>query len=58
MAKATLKVSVRFRWWVMPLVYAAIVPAAFVGFFGGGESGQRFVNRVGNFVLRYGMRAE
>lgn len=50
---ASLTVSVRLRWWVLPLVYASIVPALAIG----GARRKRFFNAVGNFVLRHGVLA-
>ncbi|NOV15878.1 hypothetical protein E5S70_07225 [Ensifer adhaerens] len=55
MAEAQLKVGIRFRWWVKPMAYAAIVPALLIELCLGGSRGEAFVASVGRFVTKHGV---
>lgn len=55
---ASVNIRIRVRWWVKPLIYASILPAAVIGLCQGGARGERFVAKVGEFVSRRGLVLE
>lgn len=54
MAATVMKVRIRFRWWVKPLVYAAIVPALLIEVCLGSARCEVFLAAVGGFVAEHG----
>lgn len=58
MAVTMQKLSIRFRWWVKPLVYAAIVPAVLLEVCRGRDRCEAFIVSVGAFVAERGVLFE
>ncbi|MNL78699.1 hypothetical protein D3C87_2051580 [compost metagenome] len=58
MAVTVQKLGIRFRWWVKPLVYAAILPAVLLEVCRGRERCEAFIVRVGAFVAEHGTLLE
>lgn len=54
MAAAVMKVCIRSRWWVKPLVYAAIVPAVLIEVCLGSARCEAFLAAVAGLVAEHG----